>query len=95
MKTNVKSRPQNHEGAPAKRITAEAQLRRSLMACMLGGHIYEDGVSIAERIASLVPLVKPETVASMAIEAREKMKLRHAPLWVVREMARQPNHKVW
>jgi len=95
MKTNVRVAPlKTHEGAPAKRITAEAQLRRSLMACMLWEDtFYEDGVSIAERIASLVPLVKPETVASMAIEAREKMKLRHAPLWVVREMARQPNHK--
>ena len=95
MKTNVRVAPlKTHEGAPAKRITAEAQLRRSLMACMLWEDtFYEDGVSIAERIASLVPLVKPETVASMAIEAREKMKLRHAPLWVVREMARQLNHK--
>jgi len=54
---------------------------------------YEDGVSIAERIASLVPLVAPDTVSGMAIEARERMKLRHAPLWVVREMARQPKHK--
>jgi len=95
MKINRVAPLKTHEGAPAKRITAEAQLRRSLMACMLWEDtFYEDGVSIAERIASLVPLVKPETVASMAIEAREKMKLRHAPLWVVREMARQPRHKV-
>lgn len=97
MRINVaaKDNLKTHEGAPAKRITAEAQLRRSLMACMLWEDtFYEDGVSIAERIASLVPQVDPETVANMAIEAREKMKLRHAPLWVVREMARQPRHKV-
>jgi len=96
MKINARVAPlKTHEGAPAKRITAEAQLRRSLMACMLWEDtFYEDGVSIAERITSLVPQVDPETVASMAIEAREKMKLRHAPLWVVREMARQPRHKV-
>lgn len=96
MKTNVASRNylQTHEGAPAKHINAEQQLRRSLMACMLWEDtFYEDGVSIAERIASLVPQVEPEKVAFMAIEAREKMKLRHAPLWVVREMARQPKHK--
>jgi len=97
MRINVaaKDNLKTHEGAPAKRITAEAQLRRSLMACMLWEDtFYEDGVSIAERITSLVPQVDPETVANMAIEAREKMKLRHAPLWVVREMARQPRHKV-
>jgi len=95
MKTNVRVAPlKTHEGAPAKRITAEAQLRRSLMACMLWENtFYEDGVSIAERITSLVPQVDPETVANMAIEARESMKLRHAPLLIVREMARQPRHK--
>ena len=97
MRINVaaKDNLKTHEGAPAKRITAEAQLRRSLMSCMLWEDtFYEDGQEIADRIASLVPLVKPETVASMAIEARERMKLRHAPLWLVREMARQPRHKV-
>jgi hypothetical protein len=40
-----------------------------------------------------VPKVKPEAVAAMAIEAREGMKLRHAPLLVVREMARHETHR--
>ena len=96
MKVNVatKSSLKTHEGAPARRINAEQQLRRSLMACMLWEDtFYEDGISIAERIAYLVPLVAPDTVSGMAIEARERMKLRHAPLWVVREMAKQPKHK--
>jgi 60 kDa SS-A/Ro ribonucleoprotein len=96
MKVNVatKNNLRTHEGAPAKYIDTEAQLRRSLMACMLWEDtFYEDGQSIADRIASLVPQVEPQKVASMAVEAREKMKLRHAPLWVVREMARQPKHK--
>lgn len=96
MKTNVavKNNLKTHEGAPAKRINAELQLRRSLMACMLWEDtFYEDGQSIADRIASLVPLVNPDTVAAMAIEAREKMKLRHAPLWVIRGMAKEPKHK--
>ena len=35
---------------------------------------------IADRIAALVPHVEAERVAALAIEAREKMKLRHAPL---------------
>lgn len=96
MKTNRKT-PNTlttHEGAPAKRINAEQELRRSLMACMLWENtFYEGGESIAERIASLVPEVSPRTVANMAIEAREKMKLRHAPLWVVRAMARSEKHR--
>lgn len=96
MKINVAAKDilRTHEGAPAKRINAELQLRRSLMACMLWeSTFYEDGQSIADRIASLVSEVEPDVVASMAIEAREKMKLRHAPLWVVREMAKHPRHK--
>ena len=31
----------------------------------------------------------------MAVEARERMNLRHVPLWVVREMARTESHKPW
>ncbi len=54
---------------------------------------YEDGVTIADRIAALVPKVKAEAVAAMAIEAREDMKLRHAPLLIVREMARHETHR--
>jgi hypothetical protein len=40
-----------------------------------------------------VPLVKPERVAALAIDARERMKRRHAPLLVVREMARHEKHR--
>lgn len=94
INTVSKSTEKTHEGAPAKRINAEQQLRRSLMACLLWeDSFYEDGVSIAERIANLVPQVKPEVVATLAVEAREKMKLRHAPLWVVRHMAKSDKHK--
>lgn len=82
-----------HEGGPARNIPAELQLRRSVMACLLWeSQFYEDGVDIAGRIATLVPKVKPEAVASLAIEARTKMKQRHAPLLVVREMARHRDH---
>lgn len=83
-----------HEGAPAKRINAEQELRRSLMACMLWEKtFYESGEDIADRIKTLVPLVSPGRVADMALEARTQMKLRHAPLLVVREMARLDKHK--
>lgn len=98
MKTNTPNRAylKTHEGAPAKRINAEQMLRRSLMSCLLWEkNFYEDGVDIAQRIAELIPQVEPAAVASMAVEAREKMKLRHAPLWVVREMARHEKHKAF
>ena len=77
------------------RFTPEAQLRRTLLNCLLWeDQFYEDGVAIAERLAALVPQVDPETVAALAIEAREDMKLRHAPLFLVREMARYEKHKL-
>jgi 60 kDa SS-A/Ro ribonucleoprotein len=83
-----------HEGAPARHISTELQLRRSVLACLLWeSQFYEDGVEIAGRIAELVPKVEPERVAALAGEAREQMKLRHAPLLLVREMARHKTHR--
>ncbi len=83
-----------HEGAPAKHISPEQQLRRSVLACMLWeDQFYEDGVAIAGRIRELVAKVSAEKVAALAVEAREKMKLRHAPLLLVREMARLASHR--
>jgi hypothetical protein len=54
---------------------------------------YEDGVAIAGRIRELVPKVEAGKVAALAIEARTAMKLRHAPLLLVREMARHATHR--
>ena len=83
-----------HEGAPARNISVELQLRRSVLACLLWeDQFYEDGVEIVGRIATLVPKVKPDAVAALAMEARGKMKLRHAPLLLAREMARQKEHR--
>lgn len=83
-----------HEGGPARDISPELALRRSVLACLLWeDQFYEDGVEIAGRIRELVPEVKPEAVAALAIEACSKMKLRHAPLLLVREMARQKEHR--
>lgn len=96
MRTNVQAvnTRRTHEGAPASAINAEQELRRSLMACMLWeSTFYEDGVDVAERIVSLVPKVNPPAVAAMAVEAREKMHLRHAPLWLVRAMVASDAHR--
>ena len=94
FKLRKHNRPRTHEGAPARVITNEQALRRSVLSCMLWeGEFYEDGVQIAGRIQELVPRVEAERVAALAVDAREKMKLRHAPLLLVREMARHVTHR--
>ncbi|MBI3477866.1 MAG: TROVE domain-containing protein [Acidobacteria bacterium] len=91
---NLNFAPRTHEGAPARHISPEHQLRRSVLACLLWeSQFYEDGVEIAGRIAELVPKVQADKVAALAVEAREQMKLRHAPLLIVREMARHATHR--
>lgn len=90
MQTNTK--PQKiytHNGAIAKKISPEQQLRRSVMSCLLWeNEFYEDGETIASRIGELVPLVEPVKVAEIAISARTDMGIRHAPLKIVREMVK-------
>ncbi len=91
---NLNFGARTHEGAPARNISPELQLRRSVLACLLWeSQFYEDGVEIAGRIAELVPKVAAEKVAALAVEGRERMKLRHAPLLLVREMARHKTHR--
>ncbi len=91
---HLASAPRTHEGAPARHISPELQLRRAVLACLLWeNQFYEDGVAIAGRIAELVPKVESERVAALAVEARTAMKLRHAPLLLVREMARHKTHR--
>jgi hypothetical protein len=88
------ARTRTHEGGPAKVITPEQALRRTVLSCMLWeGEFYEDGVQIAGRIHELVPQVEAAKVAALAVEARERMKLRHAPLLLVREMSRHASHR--
>jgi len=78
-----------HEGAKARIIPPVLQLRRAVMACLLWENtFYESGKSIANRISDLVAKVSQRDAAEMAIEAREKMKLRHVPLLLLREIAR-------
>lgn len=82
------------EGALAKRLNAEQALRRSVLACLLWeDQFYESGETIASRIRELVPQVEASRVAALAVEARNAMKLRHAPLLLVREMARYATHR--
>lgn len=101
MKTNIKPKSvkapvYTHEGAVARKINAEYELRRSVLATFLGeNQFYESGQSIEDRIASLVPQVKPEIVSQLAIEARNKFYLRHVPLLLVKEMLKHQKHKAF
>jgi len=91
---NLEKAARTHEGGPARHISPEMQLRRAVLACLLWEEqFYEDGIEIAGRIAELVPKVAAPKVAALAVEAREQMKLRHAPLLLVREMARHQTHR--
>jgi TROVE domain len=94
-KLNKLLRVFTHEGAKGRRFTPEQELKRTLMNCLLWeDQFYVDGVTLADRIKILVPMVEPARVAALAIEARDVMKLRHAPLLIVREMARHEKHRV-
>lgn len=86
-KTSIKT----YEGTVAKRITPEQMLRRSLMSCLLWeNEFYESGKKISGRLCELVHLVEdPEIVASIMIEARQKMYLRHAPLLIAAELCKR------
>ena len=80
-----------HEGARARHISVLAQLRRSVLSCLLWeSEFYEDGEEIGKRIAELTAHCLPGDVAALAIEAREQMHLRHVPLLLLRELARHP-----
>ena len=76
-------------GQLAAKQKETALLRRSVMSCLL----WEDGVTIANNISTLMPSVSAVDVAAMAVEARFEQKLRHVPLFMVREMAKLDSHK--
>ena len=79
-----------HEGAVAQKVDAKSALRRTVLTCLLWEDtFYEKGNDIATRIAALAAENKPEVVAALAREARGEMQLRHAPLFLTRELARR------
>src|SRR6516162_9351950 len=77
-----------HEGAVAQKVDAKSELWRTVLTCLFWEDtFYEKGSDIAKRIAALAAETKPEAVAALAREARDKMQLRHASLFLVRELA--------
>lgn len=92
MRTNRPAvAPRTHAGGAAVPSAPLDELRRTVLACLLWEKsFYESGEDVASRIRRLVPLCKPSDVMALAIEARDKMRLRHAPLFLLRELARHP-----
>ena len=90
-KLNVSpEKPKTHEGATAKIISPEEQLRRSICSTFLWeDSFYEDGESIADRIVSTANKVDEQVVADLAIEARTVHGLRHAPLLLLASLAQR------
>jgi hypothetical protein len=84
------SRPRTHEGGPARHISPEAALRRSVLSCLLWEKtFYEDGKDIADRILETAAKCDPEYVQELAIEARNVYGLRHAPLMLLLDQIRR------
>jgi hypothetical protein len=82
---------QTHEGGSAfPHLTAEQRLRRSVMSCLLWeAEFYEDGQTIADRIAEAASAVSPQVLAKVAVEARAEHNLRHVPLLLCVELAKR------
>ena len=79
-----------HERGPAQATDSLRLLRRSVLTCLLWEDtFYETGNEIANRIAGLVSQVEPQPVADLAVEARDRLQLRHVPLFLLRELARR------
>lgn len=90
MRSNVKTVTVfTHEGAPSVQSSPAKELRRSIMSCMLfEDNFYEDGQDHAARVSDLCKRVSLVELSQTAVDAREKFKLRHAPLLLVREAIR-------
>ena len=90
----VRKTVKTHEGGKAKNINAVEQLKRTLYTAMLGENtFYENGTSIEQRLAEYVAPVRADLVEDMAVTARNRLNLRHAPLWVIAAMAMSDKHK--
>lgn len=95
MRTNTKAvarKRSTHNGGPASvHVSSRQELRRAVMACLLFERaFYESGSAHAAFLAQLVEANDPVFVAEVAVEARERFYLRHVPLFLARELARQP-----
>ena len=80
------NRARTHEGGmAAPRIVPVAQLRRLVSTCMLfEDTFYSSGSDVAAAISEVVKRIPDwSVVGSMAVTAREDLKLRHVPLFLL------------
>jgi hypothetical protein len=79
----------NHVSLPVRTISTESKLKRMTLAHMLWeNQFYIDGESSAEILKNLVAVADPTFVSNLAQSARTEYKLRHVPLYLIRELAR-------
>lgn len=70
-------------GGQAIRISALANMRRNVLTCLLWEDtFYDTGKGRAKGLWDLIKECHPDDIASLAIEAREQMHLRHVPLFL-------------
>ncbi len=80
-----------HEGTPAAHLTPIKTLRRVVLSCLLfEDTFYEKGTTISANLGDLIAKCKPDAVAALAVEARDRMYLRHVPLFLVAELSKRP-----
>ena len=99
MKTNVKKVVTpvfTHEGAKASsNIGALNQLKRLTSSCLLWeNEFYVDGKGISDQVKIAVGKCSAEDVSNLAIDLRTNGNLRHMPLFLARELARNTNGNV-
>lgn len=91
MRTNTAERKiaKTHEGGRADaHQKPELELERAVATCLLFENtFYGKGSDIADRISALCKQVSPESVAALAVKARNDYKLRHVPLFLVKQLA--------
>ena len=86
---NVTAPQYNHNGLKVAAISNESQLVRMTMAHMLWeNQFYVNGQESAKIMSDLVSKVDPVFVQNLAVAAREKFKLRHVPLHLMRGLAK-------
>lgn len=78
-----------HGGGRGERTDAMTELERTVATCLLWEPtFYEPGNAIANRIVALCKKVPAQFLADLSIHTRTDLKLRHVPLFLVRQLAR-------
>jgi hypothetical protein len=89
LKDKIAKMETNSAGTPVRAISAERQLERLTLAHMLfEDQFYVGAETNAQILARLTKNLPAELLADTALRARTAYKLRHVPLFLLREMAR-------